>query len=185
MSLLDLDARWRRFNDPDHACPCCGRQFSGVFDRGFEEPDDWPFGPRSEELLIAGEDKLSSELCRLGDRRFLRCVIALPLRGSDNERFFFGLWAEVSQADFYAYLDGSTEDGAPVTKLTATTANSLPLFPDAAQGILRPGSGLERPRLIVTDGPLGQAQSDGISFDDLLDIYAAADKDIRPHLLRD
>ena len=36
MNLLDLDARWRRFNDPDRSCPCCGRTFSGVFDIGFD-----------------------------------------------------------------------------------------------------------------------------------------------------
>lgn len=185
MTLLDLDARWRRFTDLDYACPCCGRQFTGVFDIGFEEPDDWPHGPRSAEMLVVDDDKLSSELCRLGDRRFLRCVIGLPLRGSDNERFYFGLWAEVSQTDFYAYLDGSTEDGAPVNAIPARVANALPLFPDPAFGTLKPGNGLERPRLTIAEGPLAQAQSDGISFDDLLDIYAASGQDIRPHLLRD
>ncbi|SNR58350.1 DUF2199 domain-containing protein [Puniceibacterium sediminis] len=185
MSLLDLDARWRRFNDPLRACPCCGKHFSGVFDIGFEEPDDWPHGPRSEEMLKVGDDKLSSELCRLNNRRFLRCVILLPLRGSDTEVFFFGLWAEVSPTDFYAYLDGSTEDGAPVTSIPATVANDLPHFGDAAHGTLVPGTGLERPRLIIAEGPLAEGQKNGISFDELLDIYAASGKDIRPHLTRD
>ncbi len=180
--LLNLDARWRRFNDPDYACPCGGRTFSGIFDIGFEEPDDWPFGRRSDEMLIVGEDKLSSELCRLGDRRFLRCVIALPVRGSDDERFFLAPWAEVSQGDFYAYLDGSTEDGEPVTGLSATVANELPGFPGSAHGTLKPGTGLERPRLAVADGALARACTEGISFDELLDIYAASGQDIRPHL---
>ncbi len=182
MSLLDLDARWKRFNDPDYACPCCGRTFSGVFDIGFEEPDVWPYGPRSDEMLIAGEDKLSSELCRMGARRFLRCVIGLPIRGSDGEKVFFAPWAEVSRADFYAYLDGSTDDGEPVVEIPATVANILPGFPEAAHGALKPGTGLERPQLIIADGPLAQARTEGISFDELLDIYAASGQDIRPHL---
>ncbi|WP_146589003.1 DUF2199 domain-containing protein [Puniceibacterium confluentis] len=182
MSLLNLDARWRRLNDPDYACPCCGRRFSGVFDIGFEEPDAWLHGPRSDDLLRVGEDKLSSELCRLGERRFLRCVIALPIRGSDGESLFLAPWAEVSQSDFYAYLDGSTQDGAPVTALTATVANALPGLGDPGPGTLQPGSGLVRPRLEFATGPLAVASAEGISFDDLLDIYAAAGQDIRPHL---
>ena len=182
MSLLDLDARWRRFNDPDRACPCCGQRFSGIFDIGFEEPDDWPHGARSDDMMIVGDDKLSSELCRLADRRFLRCVIGLPLRGSDGETFYFGLWAEVSNGDFYAYLNGSNEDGAPVTALPATVANALPRFSGPLAGLLLPGSGLERPRMEISDGPLAAAQREGISFDDLLDIYTAAGQDVRPHL---
>ena len=44
MNLLDLDARWRRFNDANRACPCCGQTFSGIFDIGFDHPDCWPHG---------------------------------------------------------------------------------------------------------------------------------------------
>ena len=36
---------------------------------------------------------------------------------------------------------------------------------------------------VVAEGhPLKQAQAEGISFDKLLDIYAAAGSDLRPHL---
>ncbi|KMK67352.1 DUF2199 domain-containing protein [Puniceibacterium sp. IMCC21224] len=181
MTLLDLDARWRRFNDPDYACPCCGRSFGGVFDIGFEEPDVWPHGPRDGDVRQQGQDKLSSELCRFDDQRFLRCVVALPLRGTENT-FFFGPWAEIAPHDFYAYLDGVTEDGDDITSLPATLGNLLPGYEPALAGALLPGSGLERPRFVAASGPLAEAQRDGISFDDLLDIYAACGQDIRPHL---
>ncbi|QEW21303.1 hypothetical protein LA6_003511 [Marinibacterium anthonyi] len=195
MNLLDLDARWRRFNDPDRTCPCCGRSFSGVFDIGFDHPDAWPYGPALEgpesqvgpELQVGpefqvGDDKLGSDLCRLGEERFIRCLLPLPILGSD-EVFHFGTWALVAPGDFYTYLDaafGEAEfDGCP-----ALLANALPGFEDEddVPCTLVPGPDSERPRLVVQDGPLKDAQDGGISFDQLLDLYAASGQDIRPHL---
>lgn len=185
MSLLDLDARWRRFNDPAYVCACCGMTFSGVFDIGFEAPDAWPHGDRPDgtDVLELGADRLSSELCRLDDQRFIRAVIALPLRGSD-ETVFLAPWAAVAPADFYAYLDGLSDEGGPLEPFPGQIANALPYFVEALGStcVLDPGQGLERPRLRVLHGPLSDAQTDGIAFDDLLDLYAASGRDIRPHL---
>ena len=190
MNLLDLDARWRRFNDPDRACLCCGMRFSGLFDIGFDEPDAWPYGSLRDsdaEELAVGEDKLSSDLCRLGEDRFIRCVLTLPLRGSD-ETFYFGAWAQVDPADFYAYLDASPGDGPAFAGCPGWLANALPGFdvPEALPCDLRPGGDGECPRLYAHgDTPLVTAQAEGVSFDTLLDIYAASGQDIRPHLAQD
>jgi hypothetical protein len=51
---------------------------------------------------------------------------------------------------------------------------------------LLPGAAGQRPVLEVHDGAheLAVLQETGITFDQLLDIYAAAGQDIRPHLLQ-
>ncbi|MBP0480953.1 DUF2199 domain-containing protein [Sagittula salina] len=179
MNLLDLDARWKRFNDPDRACPCCGKHFSGVFDIGFEEPQDWPHGPRTSEDMAMGDDRLTPDLCRLMGRYFLRATLPLPLRGAD-ETFHFGLWVEVDRATLHAYID-TMEEGAPFSGY-GLTANDLPGFDGDAMPVRLTSTGPERPTASAIQGPLEQAQTEGLSFDDLLDIYAASGQDIRPHL---
>lgn len=189
MSLLDLDKRWLRFNDEARRCPCCGESFSGVFDIGFDHPDAWPHGPRLDvpgtELDI-GDDKLSADLCRLDDDRFLRGVMPFPIRGSD-EVFFVAAWALVPHRTFYAYVDDSLGDGPAFTGGTGRLANALPGLDHgaAAPCDVLPGGPGERPRLMAQDFPLAALQGDGISFDTLLDIYAASGQDIRPHLMQD
>lgn len=180
MNLLDLDARWRRLNDPDYACPCCGTSFGGLVDMGFEEPDPWPYGERgAAEVIEAGEDKLSADLCRLGDRRFLRAVLPLPVRGADDAAYL-ALWAEVAPADFYATLE-AIDAGTEPPACPAALANALPEF-GLPEGTLAPGAGAERPAFRAASGPLAEAQAEGLSFDALLDLYAALGEDVRPHL---
>lgn len=187
MSFLDLDSRWRRFNDPDRACPCCGRRFSGVFDIGFDSPGDWPHGPRPEggELEV-GRDRLASEFCRLGGRYFLRGVLLLPLRGSD-EHFAFGPWAEVAEPVFRACLDSIGDPEHPFAPARGLLANTLPGFEaslGASLAVTLPDPD-QRPLFAATEGKLAEAQAQGLSFDDLLDIYAAFGDDLRPHLAAD
>ncbi|QOL80604.1 DUF2199 domain-containing protein [Pseudooceanicola spongiae] len=186
MNLLSLDARWRRLNDPDFVSQIDGRSFSGLIDLGFDAPDAWPFGPLLEggaDVLEAGEDRLSPELCRLGEDRFLHAVLPIPVRGSD-EVFFFAPWVQVAPTDFYAYIDSLTEGGPAFEGCEGLIANALPGFEDddAIACRLVPGGTGERPVAQIQTDPLAQTQTDGISFDDLLDLYAAAGDDIRPHL---
>ncbi len=186
MSILSLDARWRRFNDPDYRSPLDGRAFSGVYDLGFDAPDAWPHAPLSEaspELVEVGEDRLSAELCRIGEERFLHAILALPIRGSE-EVLFLAPWVQVAPADLHAYIDSLSGEAA-FTEAPGMLANLLPGFED--EGLTTPlalhaGGAGERPQIEPLDGPLARARAEGISFDTLLDIYAAAGDDIRPHL---
>lgn len=187
MNLLDLDARWRRFHDADRACPCCGQTFSGIFDIGFDHPDGWPHDARADsgqDVLQIGADKLSADLCRWDDHRFIRCTLPLPIRGSD-EVFHFGVWASVHPDRFDDYVNAwQSDDWSGFPGCFAWLMNALPGFDvdDPIAGDLRPGDDGQRPTLHAHDGPLAKAQEDGISFDDLLDIYDATGNDIRPHL---
>ena len=186
MNLLALDSRWQRLNDPSYACKCCGRNFGGIVDMGFDQPDCWPHGALPDgDTLTVGDDVLTADLCVFEDLRFIHCVLPLPIRGSD-EVFLFGVWASVAVEDFKAYVLDATGEGAGFSGAAAWLMNDLPLFEseEPIECSLKPAeSDAERPRLLATSGPLVQAQAEGISFDQLLDIYAACGEELRPHLL--
>ncbi|MXQ07730.1 DUF2199 domain-containing protein [Alphaproteobacteria bacterium GH1-50] len=185
---LNDDPRWRRFNDTSRPCPCCGRRFDGVFDIGYDHPDPWPHGNRSasgEDVLQVGEDGLTADYCSWGQHRFIRAVLPLPIRGSDKV-FAFGPWGSVNPANYDRYIEASL-GGAPFEGSFAWLMNKLPgfEFDDWLPCNLVPGAAGQRPVLEVHDGShdLARLQEEGITFDQLLDIYAAAGQDIRPHLL--
>ncbi len=186
MNLLALDSRWQRFNDENWACPCCGQAFSGVFDIGYDHPDCWTHGSLRESgqyALQVGDDKLSSDLCRWEDHRFVCTLLPLPIKGSE-EVFNFAVWASVKPADFYNYIDFATGEAPAFAPCEVWLMNDLPQFAsdEPISGQLQPGPDGQRPRLMISDGPLAQAQAEGISFDQLLDIYADTGTDVRPHL---
>ena len=187
---LSNDPRWRRFNDSKRPCPCCGRVFSGVFDIGFDHPDPWPHGNRAEadvQILEVGSDRLGTDLCEIGPHRFIRCILPFPIIGSD-QRFAFGPWGSVNPENFARYVESDT--GASASDFDGCFAwlmNDLPGFQadDWLPCNLIPGEEGLRPILEVHDGSheIARLQEDGITFDQLLDIYAAAGQDIRPHLM--
>lgn len=186
---LDEDIRWRRFNDASRPCPCCGITFSGVFDIGFDHPAPWTHGNRSasgENILQVGDDRLGSDLCEIGPHRFIRSVLHLPIIGTDQS-FAFGPWGSVSPDNFDRYRDtsGAGPDGQ-FDGCFAWLMNNLPgfQFDDWLPCNLIVDDPDQRPLLEVHDGAheLADLQENGITFDQLLDIYAAAGQDIRPHL---
>lgn len=190
MSLAQ-DPRWQRFNDASRPCPCCGRTFSGVFDIGYDHPDPWPHGNRSDsgqDVLSVGTDTLSADLCRMGEYRFIRCVLHIPIIGSDQS-FAFGPWGSVNPANFDRYVGAELEGKlSDFEGCFAWLMNRLPGFDfdDWLPCNLIVADPEQRPELEVHDGAheLAQLQETGITFDRLLDIYAAAGQDIRPHLLQ-
>ena len=177
MTLLALDARWRRLQE----------KFGGVFDIGFQMPSAWPHAEPTEETPegVAGDDRLAPELCRLGGKRFLHAILPLPIRGADDV-LYLAPWAEVPPETFYAYLD-HVSDGAPFTGGAARLANDLPLYPGSLDQpvSLNPGGDGARPLILAEDGPLAEAQDEGISLDQLIELYAAAGQDIRQALASD
>ncbi len=185
---LNSDPRWRRFTQTKTPCSCCGRVFDGVFDIGYDHPDAWPHGNLADsgkDVLIIGEDTLSGEYCRLGEYRFIRALITLPIKGSDAA-FSFGPWGSVNPDNFERYLEAE-RTGAHFEGCFSWLSNILPGtgMTDALQCDLIPDEDTTlRPQLFVHDGPvLADWQENGITFDQLLDIYAAAGHDIRPHLM--
>ena len=188
---LESDPRWQRFNNSNRPCPCCGRVFEGVFDIGYDHPDPWPHGNRAQsgkDVLAVGNDRLGTDLCELGEYRFIRCILPLPIVGTD-QRFAFGPWGSVHPDNFDRYVTSSTHpDNAEFEGCFAWLMNALPVIggSEPLPCNLVPGAAGERPILEVHDGAheLAELQETGITFDQLLDIYAAAGQDLRPHLMQ-
>ncbi|MDA5557893.1 DUF2199 domain-containing protein [Shimia sp. MMG029] len=186
MNLLALDSRWRRLHDPEWISPKSGRSFGGLIDIGYDHPDPWPHGDLAEcgqDVLEVGADKLSADLCRCDGMRFVRAMLALPINGSD-EAVQFAIWVHVGDADFYRYLEDATGETPGFAGCAAWLMNDIPGFESDTpfEGQLIPGGADERPTFEANDGPLKQAQAEGISFEALLDLYAATGNDIRADL---
>ena len=86
---------------------------------------------------------------------------------------------------FYAYLNSWDDPAAPLpAEAEVLLANPLPDL-EAEVLRLRFPRPDQRPQAVAMGGTLALAQANGISFDQLLDLYAACGDDIRPHLMRD
>lgn len=181
------DRRWQRFTDSDYRCTCCGKAAKGVLDIGYDHPDSWPHISfrKNGGTVTSGRDRLTADLCSIGDSSFLRGLLTLPIQGTDAA-FAFGPWACVPSQTFDAYRAafGTAEESRLGTR-PARLANALPGFAGSAGLALSIQfvGGTARPQFTVTEASdLGTAQRDGISFDALLDIYATFGHDLRPHL---
>lgn len=165
---LAADRRWRRFMASDYLCPCCGQPSTGIYDFGYDQPDPCPHGLRGasgEETLVVGEDSLGTDLCVVDGGYYIRCVLPLPIRGSD-ESFAFGPWASVSEANFDRYVTASREgDFSDFTGCFGWLMNTLPgVEMDAALPCnVEMGNGSQRPQLFVHNGvhPLADMQRSG------------------------
>lgn len=182
------DPRWQRMMDADWTCPCCGRRFGGIMDFACDHPDIWPHGNRQnsgQKLLKAGEDQLGTDHCYFEQHRFVRGILEIPIQGSD-QIFGFGVWSTLHPDNFDAYVAAwSKPEEADLGPWFGWMSNALPLY--GAGGLeaqVKPRGGDARPTITVVteDHALAQDQLEGISFDRLLDIYAAAGSDLRPHL---
>lgn len=155
-SLLDLDARWKALQTS-----------GGLVDIGFEEPTAWTHGERGDQpVLKVGEDQLAADLCRFGERRFLRVTAQVPIRGSD-EALGLSIWAAVSPEVFYAYLD-MIDGGDNPPAANARLANDLGTLAGLGDGMELDFTEADaRPTATGLD-----VQSTGIDLDTLFALYA-------------
>jgi hypothetical protein len=106
---LDSDPRWLRLHDQDWVCSCCGVKHGGLFDLGNEYPHVWSSRPevRPNSEIRSSRDIQTQDFCvRDNTHFFVRCVLELPIIGSDGERFGYGVWSTLSEQNFEAYLEG-------------------------------------------------------------------------------
>jgi hypothetical protein len=184
---LAPDRRWQRFTDTRYRCPCCGQPVQGVLDVGYDHPDAWRHVSyrKNGGTVMVGQDVLTADFCSIGDQFHLRGLLSLPVRNTDA-RFAFGPWARVSAETFRAYHAAfGTEEETRLGHHSGVLANELPGFPNSAnlQLSIHFVGGTGRPQFVLpTPSALENAQSQGLSFDLLLDIYAATGHDLRPHL---
>lgn len=191
MGLLRDDPRWRRLNDVQTPCACCGMTFAGLPQVAYVAPDSWPGERIVESNQTLGRRPpplLTHDFCVFGRARFIRCMLYFPLIGGEGETFGLGVWAGIDIQEFDLYVEtfasGCQGRYGPWVGLLA---HALPTFADTDLYGCRiiPKDGNARPeiRFPPEEQPLGVAQRDGISLDRALDILAAAGADLRPHLV--
>jgi hypothetical protein len=188
---LQNDPRWRRLHGKPWTCTAGGGTHAGIFDLACWGPDPWT-GPEEyspNAMLATSGHFLSEDFCVLDNEHyFVRCVLELPIIGSDGVRFGYGVWSTLSKKNFELYAEhfdaGHRDDIGP---WFGWFSNRLNGYPDTL-GLkcrVHPRSGRQRPliELEPTDHTLALEQRNGITFDRLLEIYATHGHDIRAALL--
>lgn len=162
-------------------CATCGERHEGLFDIAFDYPDPWE-GPTEKEpngvvrfALEGGRDILSEDFCLMGEHRFVRCILPLNLIGT-GETFAFGVWGTLSQKRFLEYVElFDTPHGSTFGPAFSWLSNRLPQASSASvRAQLHGQDGRQRPILKIEDAehPFFQFQASGLSYEDLLTIYA-------------
>lgn len=192
MSFGDLnqDPRWRRLDGRPWKCATCEKVHYGVFDIACKRPDYWRSSGDAEpngKIEDASRNFLSHDFCVI-DREhfFVRCLLELPIIGSGGKSFMFGVWSSLSQRNFSIYVEGFDEgnysDRGP---WFGFLSNQLPGYENtlALKCNVKPSEGDARPfiELEPIDHQLVR-DARGVTFDRLLDIYAAAGHDLRASL---
>jgi hypothetical protein len=146
-------------------CATCGQDHEGLStDWGFALPDEVWAIPEEERDAQARYD---DDLCQWGDRFFIRCILPVPLKGTDDY-FGWGAWAEVAAEVFERYLDLYDADGREEPPHPAKLANKLPPYAGTTLGtrmLIQLQTPDERPTLSLSEGDksrLAQEQRDGI-----------------------
>jgi hypothetical protein len=142
---------------------CGGTHDEALKDWAFQLPDDVWAIPEPERSTRA---RFTSDLCSLGPRYFIRCVLPIPLAGQ-SDRFGFGVWAEIGAATFKRSLELYDKDAGGEPKAAARVANALKPYPQSlgAPAWLRFGPASQRPTLHLLDsdgGVLAREQRSGI-----------------------
>jgi hypothetical protein len=111
---------------PTFTCSICGDVHEGLpTDWAYTLPDDVWAIPEAQRSDAA---QFNSDLCRYGQRYFIRCLLPLALPGAGSE-FNFGAWAEVERTVFERYYELYDEDGRGEPPYPARLANALSPYP--------------------------------------------------------
>jgi hypothetical protein len=145
-------------------CPKCGKEHDlWESEVGFDLPDEVFALPRPARQERA---KSTTDLCVLDERCFIRVVLLVPVRGEGRD-FGWGVWVEVSQADYSRYKQlWDSPDQRHEPRFAGHLANALPAC-GAALGLrlwVHLESAAERPSVTIAEDahPLAQDQREGV-----------------------
>lgn len=184
---LAADPRWIKLTTVGVACSC-GDRHQGVFPVSKAAPAGWskPAVYEPNKALRTDGDFLSEDFCVIGGEFFaIRCTLDLPIKEA-AELMRFGVWAAVSKEDFGDYLRAFDLHDGKNGEAFGRLMDKLEGYYDtyALDAALFAQDNYQRPKMVLRDGPhpLIGDQRQGISFNRLLELYAAAGHDIRPAL---
>ena len=140
--------------------------------------------------MLSSRHFLSEDFCVLeGEHFFVRCVLDLPLLGTEGRSFGLGVWSTLSEANFKLYCDtfdtGKQDELGP---WFGWFSNRLKAYPNTLnlKCQVHPRPGRQRPWIEITqpDHPLAKEQREGISVERLAEILALDGHAVDPALLR-
>jgi len=158
-------------------CRCCGATFAQLLSLSCDRPDQCP-----EDLVVQDNsavlaqtgDVLTDDFCRIGDLRFVRAVLAIPLADSDGQEFILGTWANLGVEDFDAYLDLlDMQETESLGSRPAWLANAIP--PDNGPPVacmlhMRPEGQYPELQVSEPNNPLAPLQNQGAQLEELFEL---------------
>lgn len=193
--FLYSDPRWIKIHSPDYICSLCGIAHEGLLDSeafapdalseddpaSFEKRHNADFDPNAKTIL-------TEDFCVVdGQYYYVRSILPLYIKGTDEEYFCFGVWSSLSKENFDRYVE-SFDSGAQshIEPCFSYLSVSLQGFPDTcnlkSRLIMQDG---QRPFVWISedeDHPLVMLQNEGITFDEILELQAMYGHDIRNDL---
>lgn len=158
-----------------YICPTCGQTHKGLpTDIGYTLPDDVWAIPEDARTTLA---KWTTDLCQLGERYFIRCLLKVPFR--DRVGYFgWGLWVEVKWPVFQRYNEIYDCDGSLDPAHAGILANQLPGYDKTvgAEVSIKFGSSADRPTIhfpLNAVCVLSFEQTNGIDYPRYHDILEA------------
>ena len=159
-------------------CPCCGQRKRGIPDLAFDAPIQHLWAEQGDTSFEVIEK--TNDLCRMhidgAPFRFIRCVIEIPIRGTEA-RIGFGVWSTLSEANFARYRDSfDDEDQSKLGVMFGYLSNRLPAYPDTVnlKVSVSPRDGRLRPLVHLLDDhrdhPLYADQEHGYGAERLIEI---------------
>lgn len=184
---LRNDPRWRRLQERPWVCPSCDEPHHGLFDIAYPRPHAWEGCPdySPNATVESSSNFLSQDFCVIDNTDFfVRCVLELPIIGGDGERFGFGVWSSLSRSNFEVYVETfQGDEQGSLGPWFGWLSNRLRGYDETLnlRCSVQPRDGRQRPliELEPSDHLLARDQRVGLTFERLLDIYAALGHDLR------
>jgi hypothetical protein len=181
------DLRWQRLQKGKWTCSSCDLQHDGLFALACNAPAPWDGSDEQapNEALLSSNHVLTNDFCVLhGQDYFVRCVLRIPILGSDDEHLEYGVWSSLSEKNFQLYRDTfDSGDQSELGPWFGWFSNQLPDYPQTLmlKCHVHPQAERKRPLLELepTDHPLAVEQRNGITLERLLEIYAHNGHDFR------
>ncbi|WP_426689683.1 DUF2199 domain-containing protein [Rhodanobacter ginsengiterrae] len=145
-------------------CPTCGDTHEGLpIDHGWKLPDVVWAIPANERSHQA---KFNSDLCQLGGRFFIRCLLKLSFN-EQSDYYGWGVWVEIHEHDFNRYFELYDKDGSHERPIPGTMANAIPGYPSTLglAVMVQFQNSTSRPAVLIpatSSHPLAAEQATGI-----------------------
>jgi len=147
-------------------CKTCGKTHEGLpTDRGWTLPDVVWAIPETER---SDQARFNADLCQFGDRFFIRCILKIQFKEQPGY-YGWGVWVEVSEADFYRYIEVYDKDGSGEPMVPGSIANEMPAYPSTLglPVMVQFQNSTSRPTVHLpstSNHPLAAEQSAGIDY---------------------